>query len=390
MERYCDDILQYFIDDVKVREHWYKARYYIMNVLRPLDGHAIGCDSGKKMHVVVNWHIGNADDKQLMLAVVRQICLLFHFPNYDEENGRNRTRITILASREADVAAAYDDMRSYPYLGALLDYCKCEVEGDPNREHEEVLPLDVEFVFKTGEEKGAKDDIVIAIDPKDVVAGIKDFSEEYMKFDVTKGMLVSMVYNTGVEIDNLPANDNANINRYSTALNVFCYKLKPDLIQKKWDESAKRRDDGTYDEVSIKNKLSSVFCADCFEPRIRSLFDKEQKALSEYILMSFREVMEKISEEKTITAFARCEHARWNVEKLILGFKPLTMQDWYEIERRFGKERNDFIKGKKKKGWHIDLCSYKNLRRVNPADMKYDYFLMLAMPQILRSYLLSK
>ena len=46
MERYCDDILQYFIDDVKVREHWYKARYYIMNVLRPLDGHAIGCNSG--------------------------------------------------------------------------------------------------------------------------------------------------------------------------------------------------------------------------------------------------------------------------------------------------------------------------------------------------------
>ena len=86
MERYCDDILQYFIDDAKVREHWYKARYYIMNVLRPLDGHAIGCNSNKRMHVVVNWQIGNADDKLLMLAVVRQICLLFHFPNYDEEN----------------------------------------------------------------------------------------------------------------------------------------------------------------------------------------------------------------------------------------------------------------------------------------------------------------
>lgn len=389
MERYREDLLQYIIDDVKVRENWYRARYYIMNVLKPLDDHAIGCDSGKRMHVVVNWQIGNADDKQLMLAVVRQICLLFHFPNFDEENGRNRTRITILADKE-EVPAAYDDIKSCPYLGDLLDYCKCEVEGDPNREHEEVLPLDVEFVFKTGEEKGTDDDKVIAIEPTDIVAGIKGFSEDDMKFDVTKGMLVSMVYNTGVEIDNLPANDNANIDRYSTALNVFCYKLKPDLIQKKWDENSKRRDDGTYDKMRIKNMLSSVFCADCFEPRIQSLFDIKQKALSEYILMNFREVMEKISEEKTITAFARCEHSRWNVEKLLLGFKPLTMQDWYEIERRFGKERNDFIKKKKKKGWHIDLCSYKNLRRVNPADMKYDYFLMLAMPQILRSYFLSK
>ena len=32
---------------------------------------------------------------------------------------------------------------------------------------------------------------------------------------------------------------------------------------------------------------------------------------------------------------------------------------------------------------HIDLCSYRELRRVNPDDMKYDCFLMLAIPKIL-------
>ena len=47
------------------------------------------------------------------------------------------------------------------------------------------------------------------------------------------------------------------------------------------------------------------------------------------------------------------------------------------------------LKGLKKKGRHIDICSYKDLRRVNPGDMKYDFFLMLAMPQIMRSYLLA-
>lgn len=73
-----------------------------------------------------------------------------------------------------------------------------------------------------------------------------------------------------------------------------------------------------------------------------------------------------------------------------MGFAPLTMEDWYEIESCFGKERRNMIRELKKKGRHIDLCSYRDLRRVNPGDMKYDYFLMLAMPQIMRSYMLAK
>ena len=32
---------------------------------------------------------------------------------------------------------------------------------------------------------------------------------------------------------------------------------------------------------------------------------------------------------------------------------------------------------------HIDLCSYADLRRVNPDDLKYDSFLMLAISNIL-------
>lgn len=105
---------------------------------------------------------------------------------------------------------------------------------------------------------------------------------------------------------------------------------------------------------------------------------------------SYGTVMKVICKENIITSLARCEHSRWNVEKLIMGFSPLKPEDWYKIESCFGKERRNLIKRLKKAGRHIDICSYRGLRRVNPEDMKYDFFLILAMPQILRSYYLAK
>ena len=47
------------------------------------------------------------------------------------------------------------------------------------------------------------------------------------------------------------------------------------------------------------------------------------------------------------------------------------------------KEYRDSLKKEIGERAHIDLCSYSDLRRVNPDDMKYDSFLMLAIPNIL-------
>lgn len=383
MERYSEDLLQYLIEDKTERDNWYKARYYVMKTLPSLEREGISHDSNKRIHVVVNWE----NSSPLLLAVIRQICLVAHYPNYEEDTGANRTLISICTK---DINAAYQSIRDCAYLGNLLAYCKCKITDGKEGECIETLPLDIEFEFVTGKSEIGENDIVFEINKKDVEDKTAHLQEDDYMLDVTMGMLVSMVYNTGVEIDNLPAYDNANIERYSTALNVFCYNLKPDLIFLKWKDSAKPNNDGKYNEVDIKNKLSSVFCADCFESRIRGLLDTSGKTIVEYLLQDFKNVMKSICDEGIITSLAQCEHSRWNVEKLIMGFTPLTKEDWYEIESCFGKERRNMIKELKKKGRHIDLCSYRDLRRVNPGDMKYDYFLILAMPQIMRSYYLAK
>lgn len=377
MEKYFEDLFRDLHLDDAERDRWYKARNYVQKVMPPLDGNGIAPESSEHVHVVIE----NIDNR-LMQAVVRQICLVAHYPNFKEESGENRTLITLCSDHPTET---YKQMKDEKVLGNLLEFCKCNIESDKNTEG--LVPLDIEFEFLEKNPYSEKD--VRCITLYDVERTTKNLDVANAKIDVTMGMLVNMVYNTGAEIQNLPATDNANIGRYSTALNVFCYQLKSDKICRKWFECARPDEHGEYKETDIKNKLSSVFCADCFEARIKGMFDTKKKSLTEYILYDFDAVMKEICKGENLNALARCEHSRWNVEKLIMGFEPLLEKDWYELECCFGKERNDKIKRLKKKEYkHIDLCSNKNLRRINPADIKYDYFLMLSMPRIMRSYLL--
>lgn len=371
MEKYSEKLLQYIVTDPVECDLWYKARHYVLNIMPPLDGAGIGPDSGKRVHVVVN------GSSPLMMAVVRQICLLTHYPNFDEETGRNRTLITI---SDDDAHKAYNALKTTRFLGALLDYCHCTVDGRTMKNSEKDLPLDIEFQFVT--HKSDIEDADAVIDSKDVEAKAIAYKTE---IDVTKGMLINMVYNTGAEIDNLPASDNANISRYTTALNVFCYHLKTGHILEKWGGITKPDAAGNYNLLEVKNKLSSVFCADCLEGRVRGMMGATATKVSEYSDLEFKKLKSKISDVNTLIAQAKSEHARWNVEKIIMGFRPLGQADWYSLETCFGAERKQRIKSLKKRGIHIDLCSYKDLRRIDPGCMKYDYFIMLAMPYILRT-----
>jgi hypothetical protein len=74
------------------------------------------------------------------------------------------------------------------------------------------------------------------------------------------------------------------------------------------------------------------------------------------------------------------------VEKLILGFSPLSLRERTQYESLFGKKRAAYSKLLKNDAVHpahIDIRSYRDLCRVDPDSLKYDSFLMLAIPLIL-------
>ena len=96
MERYNDDILKRLDINDSERKDWYYARQYVLDVLPPLDRTGIEPSSSTHVHVVTN------STDNLMLAIIRQICLIAHYPNFNEETGANRTIITICTKNPSD------------------------------------------------------------------------------------------------------------------------------------------------------------------------------------------------------------------------------------------------------------------------------------------------
>ena len=192
------------------------------------------------------------------------------------------------------------------------------------------------------------------------------------------------MYNLGTLIENLPADNIHDARRYSLALNVYQFqKLQEPLDNLINDSKWKKK------QINVKNGLSNIFCADCFETREREITKTKNAAIEGCQTQEKKDIIGKENFwEKYNENLCKSEHARWVVEKLIMGFRPLSNEERIEDESlsSYKDKRNSFrkeLKTSEAKLAHIDLCSYTDLRRVNPDDLKYDSFLMLAIPKIL-------
>lgn len=443
-----------------VVQGWCRARNYVLSQLeneKSWGSNGIAASSSERVHIVIDC----VDPMAFYIA--RHAALALHFPNFNEGDGRsqaprNGTLITLLYNRKkySDIIA---ELHREEYLCNLTDLCKCtlkmvEIEDkgkglkvisenvkNPNSfvgVELELLGFDNDDLSYKANEKGGMEVVHVG---RKVIEEVKNRKCK-CELDVTHARRVNMVYQVGADIDNLPPDDPNISDRYSRALLYFCYQQSKGKTLEKWNEIAEytNEDDkkGTLYQVKLRNKLSNVFCADCFVSRLKSLFDnKVRKDMEKVIKKAYCSVKRSKKNEENdwkkmikkaycsvkrskedeeidcetvcittdmlnymiknyekdllklvgnnLKAMAKCEHARWNVEKLILGFFPFSPQEHYEYNRRFGDSRSSYRnKLKKNEAHHINLCSYDDLRRIDPDNMKYDSFLMLAMVRILK------
>lgn len=347
----------------EVVENWYKVRAFVLDKLKDV---AFKHDEDAHLHVVID------GDDELMLAVARQVALSGHYINYDEEEGHNRTVITLVSN---NLEGTKNSLATEECLGNLLDYCKYSVEGNTVNENS-YIDIELEIVReKPGIDRDNPNDVLIQ--EEDIISFCQSRTEEEIYYiDTRKAQYASRMYDLGALIENLPSENIHDARRYTMALDLFqCHRLQEPLgtlvNEKKWK--------GEENQIRVKNGLSNVFCADCFASR--------EKSVAKYR----GNINEKESElwERCNGVLSRSEHARWVVEKLILGFRPFSCEERMKDEKlspfktKRGKFR-DRLKNMKKCPVHIDICSYNDLRRINPEDMKYDSFLMLAIPMILK------
>lgn len=361
--------------DDGVVSNWYKARAFVLDKLSDFE---IQPGEDAHLHVVV------LDDDDLMLSVARQIALSAHFPNYDEDNPderkRNRTVITLVSQKENIM----DLLMQEEFLCNLPKLCKSTFSGDIKYK-DSFVDIELEIVDRWTSEEGQYKEIKIGkhtekrfiFRRQDVVRFCDSITDEKIcTIDTRKAQYTDRIYCLGSEIDNLPYEDIHSVKRYALALNVFQYtKLKEPIGQLVKPEYWEKEEN----QASVLTSLSSVFCSDCFMIRHNSIKP----------FWTHGKMTEKQAWEKYYDVLSVSEHARWVVEKLILGYRPLSLQERLMDESLVvNKERRKLFRKDLKNNWkspvHIDLCSFSDLRRIDPDSMKYDSFLMLGIPEILR------
>lgn len=308
-------------------KNWYKARVFVLDKL-----------SGDQQDVLID------GDSPLMLAVARHVALYAHFIS-------KKPTIINLVSQNDHIE---DELRKEEYLCNLVDYLKrpgCD--------------LDVELNIVKEAPNGFQGIIMTEKDVDDFISNKKP--EDVYTIDTRKAVLAEKIYELGALIDNLPAEDIHCTKRYAMALDAYEYdflrgEIRPLIDKAQWENNP----------IKVKNSVSSIYSADCFESRARAMKSGKKRKY---------EIWEQNNEVLSIS-----EHARWVVERLIMGYRPINRKERLEYEVLFGQKRLDYFKKLKSDPHdlvHIDICSYRDLRRIDPNSLKYDSFLMLAIPRIL-------
>lgn len=340
-----------------VIKNWYKARAFVLDRLKDV---AFKDNDDHHLHVVLK------GDSDLMLSVARQVALSAHYLNYDEEKKDNRTVITIVS----DSTQIEETLQREEYLCNLLSHCKW-THGKITHTPDSYIDIEINIVSSCDE---AESEYVKVVEELEIISFCNSkLEDEICSIDTRKSVYAGRMYNLGTLIENLPAENIHDADRYALALNVFQFEQLQDPLDSLINDSKWKND-----QIRVKNGLSNVFCADCFGSRASSveLYREDKKQKDTDLWAKYNEILSK------------SEHARWIVEKLIMGFRPLNGEERLEDEKLavYKKKRKgyrDRLKKDLSKLAHIDLCSYADLRRINPDDLKFDSFLMLAIPNIL-------
>lgn len=340
----------------EVVRNWYIARAFVLEKLKDV---AFLPDFSGHLHAIVD------GDSPLMLAVTRQLALSAHYLNHSQ-----RTVISLVTAKGAD--AIIGELKKEENLGNLPDYCKYSVSGTVKNE-ESFVDIELNIVRSRPADEGS---ILITEEEARAFADSSDPATLF-SIDTRKAVFAGRAYNLGAAVDNLPYEGPYSPGRYNQALYTFQYKVLQDrktfpLIGQDWETN----------RAAVLSGLSNIHCSDCFESRELAV----RRQCSAYDKLSEKKRM--ALWEKNNDALSQSEHNRWVTEKLILGYRPLNAQEMTEFESLFGQEKSAFVsrlKNDPSSPAHIDLCSFRDLRRIDPGNMKYDSFLVLAIPLILRA-----
>lgn len=143
-----------------------------------------------------------------------------------------------------------------------------------------------------------------------------------------------------------------------------------------------------WKKLAIFDKWSNIYLANSFESKIRSAGGTLADVSSHY-----DELVAAIAAMKM--PMAECEHNRWNMQQLLMGFRAFNDDDMAELRKEAAKaaspaERQTVITRIKKakrnsaERAHLNICSFATLMELDGEAYKYDEKFNGAIPAILK------
>lgn len=148
-------------------------------------------------------------------------------------------------------------------------------------------------------------------------------------------------------------------------------------------------------QCSVADQWSSNYNANCVPVKLRFLgLDLETSPIED--------IRAKLHDPALTDIVTRVEHNRWNIEKLLTGYRPVNAEEWADFTRQRepyqtadGKTDwkampyKEYARGKKglRAGWemaHLNICSMEDLERCDAPAIDYDLILSQAYPSIVR------
>jgi hypothetical protein len=371
-------------------ERKYKDIEYV-----PLDHHPVTADSDKHVHFVI---IGMSD---IGVAMGIQAAHLCHFPNFITKE--IKTRITFVdehADREMNFL-----LGRYKHLFKETDYYYRELDNEKNNfsnQSSKIKFTDIEFEFiksrienpKMQEElaEWSLDNhsyltiaVCFSFSPAAIAAGLYLPDEVYNRnipvlvqqelSDYTLSMLSKRNQNSYRKYENVKpfgmsddCCDLESANEYAAMMIKYIYdKTKTDYevtelsindIEANWKQWGEAKN-------IIALKYSNRYCANSRHIKQRSLNIQPNENLS----------------PEQINLLAQIEHNRWNIEKLLMGYRATTPEEAEEIAT--GKQTKKYYR---ERFIHNDIRAYQALTRDDDSILvnQYDINIAKSLPLMLK------
>ena len=381
---------------------------------RPLDADGIGSDDERTVHLVI---VGFSE---MGSSLALQAALTAHYPNF-VRNHKLRTRITIISPEMNSLYPVF--IERYKHLFVNSYYRVIDVKSHhpkvnvnvPMYANQRADFVDVEWEFVQGEkndtavrykmEKWAASErqiltIALCGDEKSNVSLAYSLPDEIYRHKVPiwvhakNDVIIRMVNhsdkysslcpfgmsNVGYDV-RMPLVQMAKLLNYYYSCSYgdkgFPTELPDDEVQREWNKlnGFTMRHSNIYNVMTIPSKMRSL--------------GYEQYDWRTYIALKKEE----------IETLAAVEHYRWNVERLILGFKPCNDAQRTEIAANINEiltaQKNgtsisieDLKKKYKKAKIHYDICAFEELKMdATGKNVRiYDYDLTACLPLIVNSF----